>query len=353
MSQLRIKGLTRHFGAVAALAGIDLTLEAGRLTAILGPSGCGKSTLLYILAGIETASAGEIWRDGARFDFKKPRERRVGLVFQSYALYPHLSVLGNIRFPLEMQGTAVAEQDRRAREAASQVAVSELLDRKPAQLSGGQQQRVALARAIVKRPDLLLLDEPLSNLDAALRHSLRRMIREVQQELALTAVLVTHDQIEATTMADVVVVMNAGRIEQVGTPEDLYERPANRFVAGFIGSPHINFVELPGGGSEHAWDFIAGHRSIWPQSVCIGLRPEDLILSDHGIPGLVRMVEPMGRECLYTVETPFGDLRLLRATMAGRLRQNERITIGVKPDKALMFDSASGRLLGRAQERAA
>jgi inositol-phosphate transport system ATP-binding protein len=247
----------------------------------------------------------------------------------------------------------VAEQDRRAREAASQVAVSELLDRKPAQLSGGQQQRVALARAIVKRPDLLLLDEPLSNLDAALRHSLRRMIREVQQELALTAVLVTHDQIEATTMADVVVVMNAGRIEQVGTPEDLYERPANRFVAGFIGSPHINFVELPGGGSEHAWDFIAGHRSIWPQSVCIGLRPEDLILSDHGIPGLVRMVEPMGRECLYTVETPFGDLRLLRATMAGRLRQNERITIGVKPDKALMFDSASGRLLGRAQERAA
>jgi inositol-phosphate transport system ATP-binding protein len=348
MGQLQLRGLTKQFGPVTAITGLDLTLEAGRLTAILGPSGCGKSTLLYILAGIEKASAGEIWRDGVRFDGLEPRERRVGLVFQSYALYPHLSVLRNIRFPLEMQSIPVQEQDRRVREAAEQVAVAELLERRPAQLSGGQQQRVALARAIVKRPDLLLLDEPLSNLDAALRHSLRLMIREVQQRLALTTVLVTHDQIEATTMADSVVVMNAGRIEQVGTPEELYERPANRFVAGFIGSPDINFIDLPRTAATPLADFVFGHGGTMPASFCMGVRPEDWVIGERGLPGLVRTVEPMGREYLYTVETNFGDLRLLRAAREGRLRQGERIAMGVDLEKIHLFEAGSGRRIHNA-----
>src|SRR2546426_11097249 len=244
MARVELKNLRKEWlGATAAVAGVDLAIEDGAFVAVLGPSGCGKTTTLMMRAGIYQPTSGEITFDGARVNDVEARGRNVGIVFQSYALYPNMSVLENVMFPLRFKKVERSEAERRAREIAALVHIDPLLDRRPSQLWGGQQQRVALARALVKRPHLLLLDEPLSNLDAALRLTMRAEIRRVQRELRVTTVLVTHDQIEATTMADRIVVMNAGRIEQEGTASDLYERPQTLFVASFIGSPPINLLE--------------------------------------------------------------------------------------------------------------
>src|SRR5438876_4720812 len=243
MARIELKNLRKDWGEAVAVTGLDLSIEDGAFVAVLGPSGCGKTTTLLMLAGIYSPTGGEIAFDGARVNDVEARDRNVGIVFQSYALYPNMSVLDNIMFPLRFKKVERAQAEARAREIAGLVRIDALLERRPSQLSGGQQQRVALARALVKRPHLLLLDEPLSNLDASLRLSMRTEIRRLQRELGVTTILVTHDQIEATTMADRIVVMNSGRNEQEGTAKDLYEQPKTLFVASFIGSPPINLFD--------------------------------------------------------------------------------------------------------------
>src|SRR3990170_3318416 len=237
-----LEGLTKRFGTVTALQSLDLEIADGEFVALLGPSGCGKTTTLLLIAGIYQPSSGSITFGDRAVNDLSPAERRIGMVFQSYALYPHMTVEQNIAFPLDVgRRLAADERRRRVREAAQLVQVAELLERRPAQLSGGQQQRVALARAMVKRPDILLFDEPLSNLDARLRHEMRGEIKRLQKEVGITAIFVTHDQLEALTMADRVALMNDGKLQAYATPTELYAHPANRFVAEFIGTPPMNF----------------------------------------------------------------------------------------------------------------
>ncbi|MGH2385890.1 MAG: ABC transporter ATP-binding protein, partial [Candidatus Limnocylindria bacterium] len=242
--QVELQQLTKSFGDVLAVDGVDLEINSGEFIALLGPSGCGKTTTLLMVAGIYRPTSGRILFGGRRVEQLHPRARGIGMVFQSYALYPHMTVEQNIGFPLEVQRIDRAERSRRIQEASELVRVDELLARRPAQLSGGQQQRVALARALAKRPEVLLLDEPLSNLDARLRHDMRGEIKRLQKDVGITSVFVTHDQQEALTMADRVAVINRGHLEAYDTPEALYDRPANRFVAEFIGDPKMNFIPV-------------------------------------------------------------------------------------------------------------
>ena len=242
MAKIEFRNVAKRFGDVEVIPDMNLVIEDGEFVALLGPSGCGKSTSLFMLAGVYVPSGGELLFDGHVVNEVEARDRNVGIVFQSYALYPHMSVRDNILFPLRFKKTPRDEATSRVKAAADLVRVAELLERRPSELSGGQQQRVALARALVKEPQLLLLDEPLSNLDATLRLSMRTEIKSLQGHLGVTTVLVTHDQIEATTMADRIICMRAGRIEQIGTPDDLYLRPSSLFVASFIGSPPINLI---------------------------------------------------------------------------------------------------------------
>ncbi len=240
--QVLLEKLTKKFGDVVAVDAIDLRVSSGEFVALLGPSGCGKTTTLLMVAGIYRPTDGAIQFGDRRVEHLLPKDRGIGMVFQSYALYPHLTVAENISFPLEVgRKVSRGERDRRVREAAALVHVDALLARRPGQISGGQQQRVALARALVKRPDILLLDEPLSNLDARLRHEMRGEIKRLQKEIGITSIFVTHDQLEALTMADRVAVMRDGRVEAYATPAELYARPANRFVAEFVGTPPMNF----------------------------------------------------------------------------------------------------------------
>src|SRR5437773_1327765 len=284
MARVELKKLRKEWlGATPAVAGVDLAIEDGAFVAVLGPSGCGKTTTLMMLAGIYQPTSGEITFDGARVNDVEARGRNVGIVFQSYALYPNMSVLDNIMFPLRFKTIERTDAERRAREIAALVRVDVLLDRRPSQLSGGQQQRVALARALVKRPHLLLLDEPLSNLDAGLRLTMRTEIRRIQRELGVTTILVTHDQIEATTMADRIVVMNAGRVEQEGTAKDLYERPQTLFVASFVGSPPINLFEgRAEDGALKVHDATLKLSQPAQGAILVGLRPESVRANGAG-----------------------------------------------------------------------
>src|SRR5216110_1261963 len=286
MARIELKNLRKEWaGATPAVAGVDLAIEDGAFVAVLGPSGCGKTTTLMMLAGIYQPTSGEITFDGARVNDVEARGRNVGIVFQSYALYPNMSVLDNIMFPLRFKTIERSEAERRAREIAALVRVDGFLDRRTSQLSGGQQQRVALARALVKRPHLLLLDEPLSNLDASLRLSMRTEIRRIQRELGVTTILVTHDQIEATTMADRIVVMNAGRVEQEGTAKDLYEQPKTLFVASFIGSPPINLFDgVAEDGAIKVQDARIPLNAPAHGEVVLGIRPESVHVDERGTP---------------------------------------------------------------------
>ncbi|MEL6572393.1 MAG: ATP-binding cassette domain-containing protein [Pseudomonadota bacterium] len=331
MAQIALKSLSKSWDDAVAVDDMTLTIEDGEFVAILGPSGCGKSTTLFMLAGIYLPTAGDILFDGTRVNEVEARHRNVGIVFQSYALYPNMSVLQNILFPTRFQ--TLPEAEKRAREMAEMVQISDLLDRRPSQLSGGQQQRVALARALIKQPNLLLLDEPLSNLDATLRLTMRAEIRRITQELGVTTILVTHDQLEATTMADRVVCMNKGKIEQVGTAEDLYLRPDTRFVAGFIGSPPVNMIDLP-------------HDAITapPGATQLGIRPEVLRPAAAGIAAEVRHVEPMGREVLTTADTPLGPLRFLEATTQPNWDPGDQLTLQFDPADTVLFDAAGQRI---------
>jgi ABC-type sugar transport system ATPase subunit len=286
MATVELDHVGKQFAETVAVTDFTLTVADGELITVLGPSGCGKSTLLRLIAGLEPLSAGTIRIDGRRIDDRSPSQRDVAMVFQSYALYPHMTVRGNIEFPLRMRGVARTQRRRTAEETAALLELSELLDRRPAQLSGGQRQRVALARALVRQPALFLLDEPLSNLDARLRAGARQYIRAAQRRLRVTTLYVTHDQAEAMTLGDRTVVMHRGRIQQVAPPLVIYERPANTFVAGFIGNPPMNL--LPGAYGDGVLDIGGQHLSVpsvlrerLGRESCrltIGVRPEAFVV---------------------------------------------------------------------------
>src|SRR5918996_1485694 len=346
MARVELSELRKAWGEVVAVDDLDLSIENGEFVALLGPSGCGKSTTLFLLAGIYAPSGGEVRFDGRVVNEVEAKDRNVGIVFQSYALYPHMTVRQNIQFPLRFKRAAAEEKDQRLAEAAGLVQIESLLDRLPSQLSGGQQQRVALARALIKAPQLLLLDEPLSNLDASLRLSMRSEIRRLQRRTGVTTILVTHDQIEATTMADRIVCMRQGRIEQIGTADELYGRPASLFVASFIGAPPINLIAGRAEAGGFRADGVAppvegGARG----DVVLGVRPEGVSLGQGPLSAVVGEVEPMGRETLYVLETPLGTLRALEAGAQRSFGQGDRIQLGFAASDTLLFDASSERRL--------
>jgi inositol-phosphate transport system ATP-binding protein len=350
MARVDLVGLRKSWGPVAAVEEMDLAIGDGEFLAVLGPSGCGKSTTLFMLAGIYAPTGGDIRFDGIRVNEVEARGRNVGIVFQSYALYPHMSVAENIGFPLRFKGIKGEDAAARIKAAASLVQVSELLERRPAQLSGGQQQRVALARALIKEPGLLLLDEPLSNLDATLRLAMRSEIRRLQRRLGVTTLLVTHDQIEATTMADRIVVMNKGRIEQVGTADDLYRRPSSLFVASFVGAPPINLIEGRGeGGVLHAGEATVSVHGALASRTVLGIRPEHIHIARDGLPATVASVEPMGRETLVLLETPLGAVRTLITAADHTPKEGDNVAFTFAPADAMLFDAEFGRRLADTQ----
>ncbi|ROZ78907.1 ABC transporter ATP-binding protein [Ramlibacter sp. WS9] len=291
MSSIQLVDVAKRWENTTALEGINLSIEPGSFCVLLGPSGCGKSTTLRIIAGLETASSGQVFIDGRDVTHVPPAQRGVAMVFQNYALFPHLSVAENITFGLSVRKMPVAEMAKRLAETADLLGLTSLLQRKPSQLSGGQQQRVALGRALVAQAKVCLMDEPLSNLDAQLRQEMRSELRELQQRLGLTVVYVTHDQAEAMSMADQVVLLNRGRIEQAATPRSLYARPMTTFAASFIGTPSMNLLRLEGGriaGSQVS----AGREAHW-----LGVRPESVVLGG-GIPATVRGIEYLGADLI-------------------------------------------------------
>ncbi|MFI5896702.1 ABC transporter ATP-binding protein [Actinoplanes sp. NPDC051513] len=346
MSWLRLDGVTRRFGGKDALSGLSLGIERGEFIALLGPSGCGKSTALNCLAGLLPLSEGSIWQDDKRIDTLPPERRGFGMVFQSYALFPHLSVRRNIAFGLQMRRLPRAEVRRRTDEAIRLVRLEEHATKLPGQLSGGQQQRVAIARAIVLEPSLVLMDEPLSNLDAKLRLEMRTEIRRLHQSLGLTTVYVTHDQEEALSMADRLVVLRDGRVQQVGTPEELHTRPANRHVADFMGYRNLlpmrvasvsrDVVTVEGAGMALRGTAVG---DLFPgDEVVAGIRPEDLQVGDEGVPATVEVVEYQGRELAVEARTSQGVMLHLRAV--DRPAPGDKISVVADPARVLVFPAA-------------
>ncbi|OWQ86983.1 sugar ABC transporter ATP-binding protein [Roseateles aquatilis] len=278
MGQVTLRGIRKRYGDHEVIQGLDLDVRDGEFMVFVGPSGCGKSTTLRMIAGLEDISGGDLLIDGARANDQRPADRGAAMVFQSYALYPHMTVAENMGFALKMAGVSRAERDEQVRRTAEILRITDLLGRTPRQLSGGQRQRVAIGRAIVRKPKVFLFDEPLSNLDASLRVDMRIELTRLHQQLGTTMIYVTHDQVEAMTMGDRIAVFNQGRIEQLGAPLDLYRRPANEFVAGFLGAPRINFIDRPAadapGAARQLWDLLGGGAR--PAARRLGLRPEHL-----------------------------------------------------------------------------
>jgi multiple sugar transport system ATP-binding protein len=321
MAKLELKGVRKSFQSLEVIHGIDLTVEDGSFTVFVGPSGCGKSTLLRMIAGLEEVTSGEVHIGGKRCDHLLPSARGMAMVFQSYALYPHMSVYENLRFGLANQKMPKAEIDARIRRAAEILQISELLARRPSELSGGQSQRVAIGRAIVKEPEAFLFDEPLSNLDAELRVKMRSEIVSLHRRLKSTMVYVTHDQVEAMTMADTIVVLRNGSVEQVGTPIELYARPRNKFVAGFLGTPQMNMLKakvgvVTGDGMRLSVDggrgtvraIVDGARSLADAECAVGIRPEHIALSDDGtLVGTVIATEMLGSETIVFAALQSGE----------------------------------------------
>jgi multiple sugar transport system ATP-binding protein len=324
MGQITLSDVTKSFGATTVIPPLNLAINDGEFVVFVGPSGCGKSTLLRLIAGLEDTSSGHILIDGADATDKAPAMRKLAMVFQSYALYPHMSVRKNIGFPLKMAKMDAAEAAKRVDRAASVLNLTAYLDRKPGQLSGGQRQRVAIGRAIVREPAAFLFDEPLSNLDAALRVGMRQEISELHQTLKTTMIYVTHDQVEAMTMADKIVVLNAGRIEQVGSPLDLYNTPANVFVAGFIGSPKMNLIE--------------GAAAVAHNAKTIGVRPEHIdILGDGAWSGSVILTEHLGSDTFLKVALDDIGTVTVRCSGEDRHRPGDRISVSPQSDKLHRF----------------
>jgi len=333
MGQITLEKVTKSFGDIQVIPPLDLTIHDGEFTVFVGPSGCGKSTLLRLIAGLEDITSGTIKIDGIDATNIPPAKRGLAMVFQSYALYPHMSVRKNIAFPMRMAKIEQAEQDRRIEQAAAALNLTDYLDRKPGQLSGGQRQRVAIGRAIVREPSAFLFDEPLSNLDAALRVGMRLEISELHKRLATTMVYVTHDQVEAMTMADKIVVLRAGFIEQVGSPLELYKTPRNIFVAGFIGSPKMNLIE----GAE-----AAKHNAH-----TIGIRPEhiDVNETDGLWQGKVGVAEHLGSDTFFHVhDTGLADMITVRAPGEVNFKHGDRIHLTPRADQFHRFDAQGLRI---------
>ena len=354
MSAIELSRISKRFGPVEVIPDLDLRVESGDFCVLLGPSGCGKSTLLRIVAGLEQASGGEVRIGGKRVDGLPPGERGIAMVFQSYALYPHMTVRDNLAFGLQNIRLARAEIDARVTEAARILEIGHLLDRRPGQLSGGQRQRVAIGRAITKEPAAFLFDEPLSNLDAALRARTRIEIARLHQRLGATMVFVTHDQVEAMTLATRIVVLDHGRIEQVGTPLDIYRRPATRFVAGFIGSPAMNFFEVGvvGGGTYPRIRLPGGTEiethvplpaNVAGGKIVLGVRPDALKLgSDGPVEGRVEVVEHLGDRTHVHAALAGEGVMVVEAAGDDPVAVGDTVRIALDPHRIHLFD-ATGR----------
>ncbi|SCZ60255.1 ABC transporter ATP-binding protein [Thiohalomonas denitrificans] len=336
MASVDLENVTKRFGRTEVIKGIDLTIENGRLTVFVGPSGCGKSTLLRLIAGLEEVTSGKIHIGDENVTDWPPAERGVAMVFQSYALYPHMKVFDNMAFGLKISRTKRNEIEERVRHAARILRIEPLLNHKPGELSGGQRQRVAIGRAIVREPKVFLFDEPLSNLDASLRVQMRLELASLQRELDATMVYVTHDQTEAMTLGHTIVVLNEGRVEQVGTPLEVYRNPANRFVAGFIGSPEMNFLELE--------EKLPIPKPPLPEAVTLGIRPEHVILGDGPLQGKITLVERLGSESFLHLELP-GEERVT-ARASGDLSARPGDTMAMEfPSEHLHFFDDDGRTI--------
>lgn len=355
MSALELRHITKNFGPVATLKGIDITLESGEFLILLGSSGCGKSTLLNIIAGLAEATGGDIVIDGKSVKGVHPKDRDIAMVFQSYALYPNMSVARNIGFGLEMRGVGKTEREKAVLEAARILQIEPLLERKPSELSGGQRQRVAIGRALVRNPKIFLFDEPLSNLDAKLRMEMRTELKRLHHALKATVVYVTHDQIEAMTLGTRVAVMRNGQIEQLGTPAEIYNRPATLYVAGFVGSPPMNLLEatIDSGsirldGTDVAFALPAGAAEEG-RTVVIGIRPEDMTIAGPdaaiALDAVAEVVELTGPEVVITALCGPHRLRVALPPKDAPA-EGEPFRLGLNPAALHLFDRESGNRLG-------
>ena len=337
MARIQLKNIAKRWGATTAVEPMSLDIADGEFLVLLGPSGCGKTTTMRMVAGLEDPSEGEVWIGDRCVNALEPKDRDVAMVFQSYGLYPNMTVAENIGFPLKIRGLPVAEIGPKVLKAAQQVELTDYMQRRPKELSGGQRQRVALARAIVRQPSVFLMDEPLSNLDAKLRVTMRAHIKHLHHTLGVTTIYVTHDQIEAMTLADRVVVMSRARVQQIGTPQDIYDRPANLFVAGFIGSPPMNLLNGQGGAPD----------------VVLGVRPEDLRVVPADTPGAlfngeVFTVELTGDSTYVTLKS--GD-QLVSAKQGKQFRAEvgQRLAFATEPARCHRFDAETGLRLPEAE----
>jgi multiple sugar transport system ATP-binding protein len=354
---IELLGVTKRYSDFVALHEIDLNIAPGEFVVLLGPSGCGKSTLLKIIAGLEDASEGEVYINGQLANYLRPKERDVAMVFQNYALYPHMTVETNIGFPLAMRRHTKASVAERVREVAALVGLTDHLQKYPDQLSGGQRQRVALGRAIIREPVAFLMDEPLSNLDALLRVQMRSELLKLHKRVGRTTIYVTHDQIEAMTMADRIVVLRDGVMQQVGTPSEVYSRPANTFIAIFVGSPPMNLI--PGrlltadSGQQFQGPIGVDLTSLGPiagagEAVTLGVRPENVELSRSGdadaIPGRVELIEAVGADTYLSVGVAEGTTVMVRVSADTRVQEGDCLHLRLPPQRLLLFDAAGSRV---------
>ena len=363
MVRIGLDGISKYFGRVKAVDNLTVSINDSEFIALLGPSGCGKTTTLLIVAGIYKPTKGRVYFDEEDITDLPPKDRNIGMVFQSYALYPHMNVYNNIAFPLKLKKMPENEISKRVKEVARMLKIEELLERKPAQLSGGQQQRVALARALVKRPQVLLLDEPLSNLDALLRVYMRAEIKRLQNELGITTIYVTHDQVEALSMAHRIVVLNKGKVQQIGTPDEIYNSPRNTFVAGFIGTPPMNM--LPCSLTEHeeggilikcegvrlslGEDLGSAIRSkTTSNEVLLGVRPEDIALAKNSeeahAEGTIIVKEPLGRDVILTVGLGESSIKVILSPQEASTL-DEKVKLRFDLNKVHLFDKKTGEAL--------
>ncbi len=353
--RLKLEDLSKHFGAVVAVEGVNLEVQDGEFVAFLGPSGCGKTTTLLMIAGIYKPTRGTVRFDEQVVNHLPPRDRNIGMVFQSYALYPHMSVSENLTFPMRLKKVPKEKRQELAQRVADMLGIGGLMDRKPGQLSGGQQQRVALGRALAKEPDILLFDEPLSNLDARLRLSMRGEIKRLQLELGITSIYVTHDQVEAMTLADRIAVIKNGVLQAYCSPEELYDQPRTLFIAGFVGNPPMNIWDtevVRDNGAYHARrkgiDFVIpperGEKAVGRGSVLLGVRAEDISVGDEGIPGEVYVVEPLGRDDLLTIR--IGDVSIYVLADPGiGLKIGDAVHLEFNTQKVQFFDPGTEKSL--------